>query len=303
MSSPKKLTGIQAPLDISDELAKIIGTAKGEQLSRPQVIKKLWAYLKEKNLQDPEMKQWFTPDKTMQPIFGKEKIKCFSMSKYLKEHLTQRKTEMEKKEEKPAAGKTSEASDDNTPEMKETSDGKTPEMQKKSTDDLQICPHLPSPKGKDLAMALKHLPRSGWLEQAPQGMVYVDLDDNWILAVRELLNEYGYDVSPLFFPTQRGDPSGAHIVLVSSQEAKQHGLLGGDVEAGKKVNFSVRRCGLSKPRRWNSGTQAMIKVWVKGKELETIRKRLVGKKAKGGFYIVVGVRSIRTARMMKRAMK
>ena len=62
--------------------------------------------------------------------------------------------------------------------------------------------------------------------------------------------------------------------------------------------------GLSKARRWNSGTQSMIKVWVKGKELERIRKRLVGKKVKGaGFYIVVGVRSIRAARMMNRVMK
>ena len=87
-SPPKKLTGLQAPLDISAALAKIIGTDKGEQVSRPQVVKKLWAYLKANNLQDPENKQWFTPDKTMQPIFGKEKIKCFSMSKYLKEHLT-----------------------------------------------------------------------------------------------------------------------------------------------------------------------------------------------------------------------
>merc|ERR1712000_512833 len=75
----KKATGLQAPLDVSPELAKIIGTDKGEQVSRPQVVKKLWAYLKDKNLQDPETKQ---------PIFGKEKIKCFSMSKYLKEHLT-----------------------------------------------------------------------------------------------------------------------------------------------------------------------------------------------------------------------
>ena len=48
----------------------------------------------------------------------------------------------------------------------------------------------------------------------------------------------------------------------------------------------------------------MIKVWVKGKELERIRKRLVGKKAKqAGFYIVVGVRSIRHVRMMNRAME
>ena len=50
-AAPKKLTGLQMPLDISPELAKIIGTKKGEQVSRPQVVKKLWAYLKEKNLQ------------------------------------------------------------------------------------------------------------------------------------------------------------------------------------------------------------------------------------------------------------
>ena len=94
-------------LNVSAELAKIIGTKKGEKISRPQVrepptishsqpklylslqcVKRLWAYLKEKELQDPENKQWFTPDETMAPIFGDEKIKCFSMSKYLKEHLT-----------------------------------------------------------------------------------------------------------------------------------------------------------------------------------------------------------------------
>ena len=74
------------------------------QVSRPQVVKKLWAYLKEKDLQvikmccgivvtglhaqDKENRQWFTPDKTMEPVFGKERQKCFGMSKHLKEHLT-----------------------------------------------------------------------------------------------------------------------------------------------------------------------------------------------------------------------
>jgi SWIB/MDM2 domain len=38
--------------------------------------------------QDPENKQWFTPDKTMEPVFGKEKIKAFGMAKYLKDHLS-----------------------------------------------------------------------------------------------------------------------------------------------------------------------------------------------------------------------
>merc|ERR1712058_208177 len=61
---------------------------EGRKDLSPQVIKRLWAYLKDKNLQDPENKQFFTPDSTMSPIFGTERIKCFSMSKYLKEHLT-----------------------------------------------------------------------------------------------------------------------------------------------------------------------------------------------------------------------
>ena len=51
------------------------------------VVKRLWAYLKKENLQDPENKQFFTPDKLMEPVFGKEKIKAFGMAKYLKEHL------------------------------------------------------------------------------------------------------------------------------------------------------------------------------------------------------------------------
>merc|ERR1712189_29962 len=41
-------------------------------------LKRLWAYLKEKTLQDPENKQFFTPDSPMAPIFGTERIKCFS---------------------------------------------------------------------------------------------------------------------------------------------------------------------------------------------------------------------------------
>merc|ERR1712002_498612 len=81
-------SGLQAPMTVSKDLAEIIGTAKGEKISRPQVTKKLWAYLKDKKLQDPDNRQWFTPDETMAPVFGTEKIKCFSMAKYLKDHLT-----------------------------------------------------------------------------------------------------------------------------------------------------------------------------------------------------------------------
>ena len=118
MSETKKMTGIQKPLDISAALAKIIGTKKGEQVfgfgislyattldflgvatpggkeavglpegERPPGSKEFQfeIYL---SPQDKENRQWFTPDKTMEPVFGKERQKCFGMSKHLKEHLT-----------------------------------------------------------------------------------------------------------------------------------------------------------------------------------------------------------------------
>ena len=42
--------------------------------------------MKEKKLQDPAAKQWFTPDATMAPVFGTEKIKM-GMG-FMRNHLT-----------------------------------------------------------------------------------------------------------------------------------------------------------------------------------------------------------------------
>ena len=83
--------GLQKPLFVSKELAAIIGTKEDEKISRPEVTKKLWAYLKTHKLQDPNNMQWFTPDEAMAPVFGKGRIRAFSMSKYFKGHLTSNK--------------------------------------------------------------------------------------------------------------------------------------------------------------------------------------------------------------------
>merc|ERR1712126_643755 len=83
-----KGSGLTKPMKLSPELATLIGAKKDEKLSRPEVVKRLWAYIKEKKLQDPENKQFFAPDKLMEPIFGKEKIRAFGMAKHLKTHLT-----------------------------------------------------------------------------------------------------------------------------------------------------------------------------------------------------------------------
>ena len=79
-----KGAGLTKPMKLSSDLADVVGK---KEASRAECIKLLWAYLKKNNLQDPENKQFFTPDKTMEGIFGTERQKCFGMSKHLKEHL------------------------------------------------------------------------------------------------------------------------------------------------------------------------------------------------------------------------
>merc|ERR1711973_996432 len=83
-----KGSGLTKPLTLSKELAELIGAKKDEKLSRPEIVKRLWAYIKEHMLQGPENKQFFKPDKKMEPIFGKDNIRAFGMTKFLKSHLS-----------------------------------------------------------------------------------------------------------------------------------------------------------------------------------------------------------------------
>ena len=62
--------------------------ARAELRANSTLMKKVFDYITTNNLQDPENKQWFTPDETMAPIFGKEKIQAIfgeEMTKYLEE--------------------------------------------------------------------------------------------------------------------------------------------------------------------------------------------------------------------------
>ena len=52
-------------MKVSPDLAAIIGVTEA---SRAECVKHLWAYLKANNLQDPENKQFFFPDKKMAKV-------------------------------------------------------------------------------------------------------------------------------------------------------------------------------------------------------------------------------------------
>jgi chromatin remodeling complex protein RSC6 len=74
-----------APLRPSDALAAITGS---KPLPRTQAVKKLWAYIKKKKLQDKKNKRQINPDATLAKVFGSSRsINMFAMMKFLKKHL------------------------------------------------------------------------------------------------------------------------------------------------------------------------------------------------------------------------
>jgi chromatin remodeling complex protein RSC6 len=73
------------PLELSQELQNVVGES---ELSRPQVTKKVWEYIKNNNLQNPEDKRNIMADDKLEPVFGKEEVSMFEMTKLISEHLT-----------------------------------------------------------------------------------------------------------------------------------------------------------------------------------------------------------------------
>ena len=59
----------------------------GTQLSRPQVVKKLWEHIKANDLQDPNDKRQIRCDDKMQAVFERSRVDMFQMNKLLGNQL------------------------------------------------------------------------------------------------------------------------------------------------------------------------------------------------------------------------
>ena len=81
-----KRSGFLNLMTLSPELAAIVGERFG--VSRAECTKALWIYLKKNNLQDPENRQFFIPDRKLAKIYGNDKIRFDKMAKYLEDHLS-----------------------------------------------------------------------------------------------------------------------------------------------------------------------------------------------------------------------
>ena len=78
-------SGYTKPLKLSEDLEAVVGV---NEAPRHEVIKQMWAYIKENKLQDPKNKQWAICDEKLEKVIGQKKFKCFGMAKYLKDHLS-----------------------------------------------------------------------------------------------------------------------------------------------------------------------------------------------------------------------
>jgi RNA polymerase sigma-70 factor (ECF subfamily) len=81
----KQTSAFLKTLQPSPELAAIVGAAS---LPRPEVVSKVWAYIKKHKLQNPQNKREIMADEKLQAVFGgKNKVSMFEMNKHLAQHL------------------------------------------------------------------------------------------------------------------------------------------------------------------------------------------------------------------------
>src|ERR1043165_2218742 len=82
----KKLRGgISTPVTLSAQLADIVG---GTTMTRADLTKKIWQYIKKNGLQDQKNRRNINADAKLKPIFGgKGTVSMFEMTKLVNKHV------------------------------------------------------------------------------------------------------------------------------------------------------------------------------------------------------------------------
>ncbi len=81
----KPSAAFMAPMQPSEALSKVVGA---KAIPRTEVVKKLWAYIKKNNLQDPKNRRNVRGDANLTKVFnGKTVVSMFEMTKLVSKHL------------------------------------------------------------------------------------------------------------------------------------------------------------------------------------------------------------------------
>ena len=71
-----------APVTPDARCREVVGA---KPLPRTELTKKLWAYIKKNNLQDPKNRRMIKADDNLRPIFGKPQVNMFEMTKLVEQ--------------------------------------------------------------------------------------------------------------------------------------------------------------------------------------------------------------------------
>lgn len=69
----------------SPALAEVVGS---KPLPRTEVTKKIWAYIKRNGLQDKKNRRAINADAKLRPIFKRDQVTMFEMTKLVNKHLS-----------------------------------------------------------------------------------------------------------------------------------------------------------------------------------------------------------------------
>src|SRR3990172_3610323 len=81
----KRKSGLtQTAYSLSPELQSVCGA---KSLTRPQVVKKLWAYIKAHKCQDAKNRRMINPDAKLAAVIGKKPVDMLKLAGCLSKHI------------------------------------------------------------------------------------------------------------------------------------------------------------------------------------------------------------------------
>jgi chromatin remodeling complex protein RSC6 len=83
--SKKARGGIAQEVKPDAALAAVVGK---DPITRANLTKKIWDYIKANNLQDAKNRRAINADAKLRPIFGKDQVTMFEMTKLVNQHVS-----------------------------------------------------------------------------------------------------------------------------------------------------------------------------------------------------------------------
>lgn len=83
-SSGRKSGLMTMTYSLSPELQDIVGA---KTLSRPQIVKKLWVYIKAHKCQDAKNRRMIVPDRKLSEVIGKKPVDMLKLATHLNKHI------------------------------------------------------------------------------------------------------------------------------------------------------------------------------------------------------------------------